>query len=84
MANGHPLMARVTVMGCSLNGVIAAFCAGQPHFEVTVAALAGYGSAAEEAARHAQGPGSFQPAFLDTLAGLTPERLSEGARVSPA
>ncbi len=84
VANGHPLMAQVTVMGCSLNGVIAAFCAGQPRFEATVAALAAYGLAAEEAARTAQGPGSFQPAFLDALAALTPDALSAGARVSTA
>lgn len=84
VANGHPLMAQVTVMGCSLNGVIAAFCAGQPRFEATVAALAAYGLAAEAAARTAQGPGSFQPAFLDALAALTPEALSAGAKVSAA
>ncbi len=84
VANGHPLMAQVTVMGCSLNGVIAAFCAGQPRFDATVAALAGYGLAAEVAARQATGPGSFQPAFLDALAALTPEALTAGARVSAA
>ena len=84
VANGHPLMAQVTVMGCSLNGVIAAFCAGRPRFDATVAALAAYGLAAETAARAAQGPGSFQPAFLDALAALTPDALSAGARVSAA
>jgi hydroxyethylthiazole kinase len=84
VANGHPLMTRVTAMGCSLNGVIAAFCAGQPGFEATVAALAGFGLAAEEAARASRGPGSFQPAFLDALAAQTPQALSAGARISPA
>lgn len=84
VANGHPLMARVTVMGCSLNGVIAAFCVGQPVLEATAAALACYGVAGEAAAETAQGPGSFQPAFLDALAALTPEALDAGARVSPA
>ncbi len=84
VANGHPLMARVTVMGCSLNSVIAAFCVGQPVLDGTAAALASYGLAGEMAARRAMGPGSFQPAFLDALDALTPGALSEGARVSRA
>lgn len=82
VANGHPLMARVTTMGCSLNGVIAAFCVGQPVLEATVAALASYGLAGEVAARTATGPGSFQPAFLDALAAQTPDMLSAEAKVS--
>jgi hydroxyethylthiazole kinase len=84
VANGHPLMSRVTVMGCSLNGVIAAFCVGQPVLEATAAALACYGLAGEEAAAIAQGPGSFQPGFLDALAALTPEALDARARVGAA
>lgn len=81
VANGHPMMSRITVMGCSLNGVIAAFCAGQPHFEATVAALAAYGVAGEVAGQTAQGPGSFQVAFLDALYHLTPEALDAAARI---
>jgi hydroxyethylthiazole kinase len=84
VANGHPLMARVTVMGCSLNGVIAAFCAGQPVLEATVAAMASYGLAGEIAGAAASGPGSFQPAFLDALAAQTPDSLTAGAQVRPA
>lgn len=84
VANGHPLMARVTVMGCSLNGVIAAFCAGQPVLDATVAAMASYGLAGEIAGAVAAGPGSFQPAFLDALAAQTPDSLSAGAQVTPA
>ena len=81
VANGLPMMARITVMGCSLNGVIAAFCAGQPVFEATIAALAAYGVAGEVAGRTAQGPGSFQVAFLDALYDLTPEVLDAAARI---
>ena len=84
VANGHPMMTRVTVMGCSLNGVIAAFCVGQPVLEATVAALASYGFAGEVAAQTAAGPGSFLPAFLDTLAAQTPEDLTASAQVSAA
>lgn len=81
VSNGHPLMAKITVMGCSLNGVIAGFCVGQPHFEATLAAMAAYGVAGEVAGRTASGPGSFQPAFLDALHALTPEALDAAARI---
>ncbi|NAZ35717.1 hydroxyethylthiazole kinase [Rubellimicrobium sp. CFH 75288] len=84
VANGHALMARVTALGCSLNGVIGAFCAGQSPLEATVAALAFYGAAGEEAAGRAAGPGSFLPAFLDALAAQTPEGLDAAARVERA
>lgn len=84
ISNGHPMMARITVMGCSLNGVIAAFCADQPAFDATVAALAAYGVAGEVAGETAQGPGSFQVAFLDALYHLTPEALDAAARIEVA
>jgi hydroxyethylthiazole kinase len=84
IANGHPMMGRITVMGCSLNGVIAAFCVDQPRFDATVAALAAYGIAGEVAGRTAQGPGSFQVAFLDALHALTPEALDAAARIEVA
>jgi hydroxyethylthiazole kinase len=84
IANGHPLMARVTATGCSLNGVIAAFCVGQPPLDATAAALAAYGLAGEIAGRSATGPGSFQPAFLDALHALSPEALDAGARIEAA
>ncbi len=81
VSNGHSLMPRVTALGCSLNGVIAAFLVGQERLGATVAALAFYGLAGERAAQHSTGPGSFQPAFLDALHGLTPDDLRLGARV---
>ena len=84
VSNGHPMMARVTVMGCSLTGVVAAFCVGQPAFEATTAALAYYGLAGEHAANGAAGPGSFQVRFLDALYALTPRDLDAGARIVAA
>lgn len=79
--NGHTLMTRVTGIGCSLNGVISAFCVGQPPFEATIAALAAYGVAGEAAGQKVQGPGSFQVAFLDALYALTPEALNAAVRI---
>lgn len=84
VANGHPLMPRVTALGCSLNGVIAAFLVGQSALPATVAAMAYYGLAGEQAGQAAKGPGGFQSAFLDALYQITPEDLAARARVTPA
>ncbi|MCM2563692.1 hydroxyethylthiazole kinase [Lutimaribacter sp. EGI FJ00015] len=82
--NGHALMPRITVMGCSLTGVVGAFLVGQSPLSATVAALAYYGLAGERAGAQAAGPGSFQPAFLDALYALTPQEVTAGARVTRA
>lgn len=84
VSNGHALMPCVTALGCSLNGVIAAYLVGQDRLGATVAALAYFGLAGERAAQGAAGPGSFQTAFLDALHVLTPDDLRHGARVVPA
>ncbi|WOI57735.1 hydroxyethylthiazole kinase [Palleronia sp. LCG004] len=83
--NGHAMMPRVTVMGCSLTGLIAAFVApADDAFEASVAALAHYGYAGEIAAREAKGPGSFQVAFLDALHAIDGPGLDAAARIERA
>lgn len=84
LANGHALMPKVTALGCSLNGVIAAFLVGQAALPATVAAMAYYGLAGERAARGVAGPGAFQTAFLDALHALSPADLGRDARISRA
>ncbi|UXX81941.1 hydroxyethylthiazole kinase [Roseovarius pelagicus] len=84
IANGAPVMPQVTALGCSLTGIVAAFAVDQPALAATVAALAYYGLAGEQAVGLSTGPGSFQPAFLDALAAMTPETLTAGARVTRA
>ncbi|OOY24970.1 hydroxyethylthiazole kinase [Thioclava sediminum] len=84
VANGHAMMPRVTALGCSLTGVVAAFLADQPQFEAVIAALAYFGLAGERAGASAQGPGSFQVAFLDALHAIDAEALTAGARIEPA
>ncbi|WP_101067956.1 hydroxyethylthiazole kinase [Roseovarius salinarum] len=85
ITGGHPLMGRVTVMGCSLTGVIAAFCAGgESPFESTAAALAYYGLAGQRAAAKAQGPGTFQVHFLDELHAVTAGDVDAAAPVHTA
>ena len=82
IANGHPLMPRVTALGCALTGVVGAFVgAGSAPFPGTVSALAYYGLAGEQAAARSEGPGTFAAAFLDALAGIDTEQLDRGARL---
>lgn len=82
VAGGHPLMPRVTALGCSLSGVVGAFLAGaEDPFAATVAALASYAVAGEQAGEAARGPGSFAVAFLDALHALDATTLTEHARL---
>ncbi len=77
MANGHPLMTRVTGLGCSATAVIGAFLAVEPDSLVaTVAGLAVFGVAGEIAAEQAAGPGSLQVAVLDALYAMTQDDLA--------
>ncbi|MEJ6401882.1 hydroxyethylthiazole kinase [Yoonia sp. 2307UL14-13] len=84
IANGHPLMPKVTALGCALTGLVAAFAATNDPFKGTLTALAYYGLAGERAAETATGPGSFQPAFLDALHNISGTELDAGARILPA
>lgn len=82
VANGHPLMSRVTGTGCGATAIIGAF-AGVDADPVSAAAtaLAYYGLAGEVAARGATGPGSFFVRFLDALYSLTPDEVEHGCRI---
>ncbi len=71
VANGHPLMARVTGMGCTASAVTGAFLAvADTPLAAATHAMAVMGVAGELAAIGAAGPGSFQARFLDVLASL--------------
>src|SRR5262249_4324695 len=66
--NGHPLMARVTAMGCVASALVAACLAVEGDaWLATAAALLALGVAGEGAASHADGPGTFATQILDTL-----------------
>jgi hydroxyethylthiazole kinase len=65
---GHPLMPRVTGLGCALSALLAAFCAVETDpFAAAAQGLLAFGIAGEMAAETATGPGSFQTALLDRL-----------------
>jgi hydroxyethylthiazole kinase len=82
---GSRWMPQVTALGCSLTCLVGAFAAirtGAP-FEATVAALAMFAVAGEDAARQSEGPGSFAWRFLDSLAATDGDLLARKARILP-
>ena len=80
--NGHPLMAKVTAMGCAASALIAACLAVEPDgWRATVAGLLIVGVAGELAAAKSQGPGSFAVAILDELHNLDGQTLIAQAHV---
>ena len=68
ISNGHPLMLRVTGLGCTASALCGAFAAVNPSgAQATAHAMATMGIAAELAAENASGPATFQTAFIDSL-----------------
>jgi hydroxyethylthiazole kinase len=66
--NGHPLMSRVTAIGCAASALTGAFAAvNQSYLHAAANAMALMGIAGEIAAEQCCGPGSFQACFLDAL-----------------
>ena len=83
--NGHPLMARVTGMGCTATALIGAFLAVEPDaFAAAVHGLTVLGVAGEIAAEASPGPGSLQVRLLDALYALDDTALAARARVDVA
>ena len=81
--NGHPLMTRVTGLGCSATAVVGAFLAVERDaFAATTAGLAVFGVAGEIAAERAAGPGTLQVALLDTLYALDEGTLKAKLRAT--
>jgi hydroxyethylthiazole kinase len=69
VANGQPVMTRVTGIGCGLTAVAAAFCAVSDGMllKAVTAGCAFYGLCGDLAINISNTPGSFFTAFLDTL-----------------
>jgi hydroxyethylthiazole kinase len=85
LRNGHPLMARVTGMGCTATAVVGAFLAVEPDaFRAAVDGLTVLGVAGEIAAERSPGPGSLQLQLLDALHVLDEAALAERARIELA
>jgi len=83
IANGDPMMGRVTAMGCAGSALVCASLAVEADaWLATTAMLAAFGVAGEVAAQNARGPGSFAGAIMDALYGLDRTTLRARVKVS--
>lgn len=83
VSNGHPLMGRVTGMGCTASALTGAFLAVNPSALAAAAhAMAVMGICGEMAAEKAAGPGSLQLRFLDALYQLEKKQIEARLKVT--
>lgn len=81
--NGHPLMTKVTGLGCSASALIgASIGVVENKTEATAAAMALLGIAGELAEKEADGPGSLQLKLLDKLYNLSEDEFNNHIRIS--
>lgn len=82
IANGSPVMAQVTAVGCSVSAITAAFSAVEPNaFEAATAAAAVCAIAGERAAARAPLPGSFRSAWIDELCAIDAAGIASTLRL---
>jgi hydroxyethylthiazole kinase len=80
--NGHPLMPKVTGLGCTASALTGAFAAVNASArDAAVNAMAVMGIAGELAAVHSPGPGTFLVRFLDALYLLNESDIRERVKV---
>jgi hydroxyethylthiazole kinase len=83
LSNGHPMMGRVTGLGCTASALIAAFTAVEPAqiLASTVSAMALLGVAGEIAGKNAAGPGSLQMLLTDKLYNITEVEFQQSLKI---
>jgi hydroxyethylthiazole kinase len=82
IANGHPMMTRVTGLGCTATALCGAFAAvNRTYAQAAAQAMVVMGVAGEMAAEGAEGPGSLQVRFLDALYKLDGETIEKHIRL---
>ena len=74
---GSHFMEKITGSGCSLGGVAAVYATAAPPFIAALTATAAYNLAGSRAEKKADGPGSFQIAFLDELYKATAAEIAD-------
>ena len=80
--NGHPMMTKVTGMGCIATAICGAFAAvNRAYAEAAVQAMAVMGIAGEIAVKNAAGPGMLQVRFLDALYGLSEKDIKHYLKI---
>ncbi len=82
ISNGHPLMDRVTAMGCAETALVGAFLAVAPTpIAAAAQAVLIFNIAGEIAAENCTGPGSFQAALLDALYNMSEADIETRSKV---
>ena len=82
IANGHPLMSRITAMGCTASVITGAFiAAGENTLEAARNAMALMGIAGERAAARCAGTGSMEMHFIDELSTFDPSDYAGSIRI---
>jgi hydroxyethylthiazole kinase len=80
--NGHPLMSRVTGLGCTASALCGIFAAVEKiPFIATAKAMAVMGITGEMAAGISAGPGSLQTNFLDILYRLKEDDIKKHLKI---
>jgi hydroxyethylthiazole kinase len=80
--NGHPMMPRVTGLGCTASALCGAFLAvNTSSLAAASHAMAVMGIAGEIAGEEVHGPGSFQVRFLDALYTLSEPDINARVRI---
>lgn len=76
IANGHPLMTKVTGLGCSESAIMAAFVSVTDNkLEAAAAAMALMGIAGELAEQESDGPATLQLKLIDKLYNITEQEF---------
>ncbi|MGF1923859.1 MAG: hydroxyethylthiazole kinase [Bacteroidia bacterium] len=83
LENGHPMMTKVTGLGCTASAIIGAFVGVvQNRAEAVAAAMSLLGISGELAAIQSSGAGSLQINILDKLYNITEEEFLNRIRLS--
>ncbi len=78
LRGGHPMMPKVTGLGCTATAIIGAFCAvNKDYLEATAHAMVIMSTAGKLAGQDAPGPGTLQYRFYDALYCLTEEQVRD-------
>lgn len=84
VANGHELLTKVTGGGCALGALIAAYLGARGEasaLDAVAATHVVYGIAAQRAAAHAAGPGSFAVRLIDELSTVTADDITDNQKI---
>lgn len=83
LSNGHPMMTRVTGVGCAMGALTAAcVAAAGSAFSGALASAAIMGLAGEIAFERAQAPGTFAATLLDVFYEISPETLRSHSKIT--